>query len=386
MTIKALVLVLLIIALVLTFYQPILSLIPWLLLVIIGLKHNKQLTILILTRVADSALVLFIVLIVTVALFGGTIAQIKKAMIYENVKRTIMSNPQMVEKLGPKINEVIKKLAEQYIKAQGLDKPWYANLPNYLMSVITLDLRSQVLTSNSGSRLVRDIIMERLPNTVLLFTTATIITAIIGIALGLLASRKRGSFVDKLVTFAALVSASFPMWWIGMLSIELFSYQLKLFPSGGMLSVPPPKNPIALVLDFLRHLALPLITIVSVSFGGWAYVTRSILIGATKEDYVLAAKARGLAERVILIRHILRPSLPPILTMVALSIIASLSGAIITEIVFNWPGMGLLYWQAIETLDVPVILGLTYMFTLIFVITMLILDILYIVLEPRLRR
>ena len=384
--IKAIVIALFILASILTFTYPLLSLIPWLLLLVIGLKYNKQLTLMILSRVVDSAIVLLIVLIVTVALFGGTIAQIKKAMIYESVKRTVMSNPQLVQKLGPKINEVIKKLAEQQIKAQGLDKPWYANLPNYLMSVVTLDLRSQVLTSNSGSRLVRDIIMERLPNTVLLFTTATIITAIVGIALGLVAARKRGSFIDKFVTFAALISASFPMWWIGMLSIEIFSYQLKLFPSGGMLSVPPPKQPLALALDFLRHLALPLLTIVAVSFGGWAYVTRSILVGATKEDYVLAAKARGLAERVILIRHILRPSLPPILTMVALSIIASLSGAIITEIVFNWPGMGLLYWQAIETLDVPVILGLTYMFTLIFVVTMLILDVLYIILEPRLRR
>ncbi|NPA85432.1 MAG: ABC transporter permease [Crenarchaeota archaeon] len=350
-----------------------------------GLKKDRALTLKILTRVANAALVLLAVLVITVAMFGGTIAEIKKEMIISEVKRWVMSQPQLVQKLGPKVKEFIAQQAERLIKAEGLDRPWYENLPYYLSTVVTLELRSQVLRSNTGSQLVRDITMERLPRTVLLFTTATIISAVAGILLGLVAARKRGSFVDKFVTFAALISASFPMWWIGMIMIQIFSYGLNLFPSGGMTSVPPPKELLAYLSDLLYHMALPLTTIVLVSFGGWAYVTRSILVGATKEDYVLAAKARGLAERVILLRHVLRPSLPPILTMIALSLVASLTGAIITEIVFNWPGMGLLYWEAIETLDVPVILGLTYVFTLVFVIAMLILDILYIILDPRVR-
>jgi len=377
--------ILLLIATVLTFTNPVYSLVLWTLLVAIGLKYDRALTIKILIRVFDAFIVLLAVLVITVAMFGGTIAQIKKEMIITEIKRWAMSQPQLVQKLGPHLKEFIAEQAEKLIKAQGLDKPWYENLPYYLTTVITLDLRSQVLRSNTGSQLVRDIILERLPRTVLLFTTATIISSIIGIILGLVAARKRGSFLDKFVTLAALISASFPMWWIGMIMIEIFAYWLNLFPSGGMTSVPPPSQPLAYVADVLYHMTLPLLTIVLVSFGGWAYVTRSILVGATKEDFVLAAKARGLAERTILFRHILRPSLPPILTMVALSLVASLSGAIITEIVFNWPGMGLLYWEAIETLDVPVILGLTYVFTLVFVVAMLVLDILYIVLDPRVR-
>ena len=382
---KPLVFILLLIATVLTFTNPVYSLVLWTLLVAIGLKYDRALTIKILIRVFDAFIVLLAVLVITVAMFGGTIAQIKKEMIITEIKRWAMSQPQLVQKLGPHLKEFIAEQAEKLIKAQGLDKPWYENLPYYLTTVITLDLRSQVLRSNTGSQLVRDIILERLPRTVLLFTTATIISSIIGIILGLVAARKRGSFLDKFVTLAALISASFPMWWIGMIMIEIFAYWLNLFPSGGMTSVPPPSQPLAYVADVLYHMTLPLLTIVLVSFGGWAYVTRSILVGATKEDFVLAAKARGLAERTILFRHILRPSLPPILTMVALSLVASLSGAIITEIVFNWPGMGLLYWEAIETLDVPVILGLTYVFTLVFVVAMLVLDILYIVLDPRVR-
>ena len=378
-------LLLFVISLVLTFTAPLFSIPTWASLIALGLYVDKATTLKVLSRVADAFLVLFIVLIITIAMFGGVIAQIKKQMIENEVKRWVMSQPRLVQELGGKVKEFIKKMVEERIKAEGLDKPWYENLPEYLLTVLTLDMRSQVLRSNSGSQLVRDIIMERLPRTVLLFTTATIISAIAGLFLGLLAAYKRGGILDNLVTLAAMISASFPMWWIGMIMIEIFSYSLGLFPSGGMTSVPPPKGTLAYLADLLYHMTLPLITIVLVSLGGWAYVTRSILVGATKEDYVLAAKARGLAERSVLLRHVLRPSLPPILTMIALSLVASLSGAIITEIVFNWPGMGLLYWEAIETLDVPVILGLTYVFTLVFIITMVILDILYIVLDPRVR-
>ncbi|HIH90675.1 TPA: ABC transporter permease [Desulfurococcaceae archaeon] len=378
-------LIIFILSMAITVFAPQYSVPLWLLLFALGLKYNKQLTLKVASRLADAALVLLIVLIITVAMFGGLIAEIKKQMIEDEVKRWVMSQPQLVQKLGEKVKDFIKEQVEERIKAEGLDKPWYANLLYYLSTVVTLDMRSHVLRSNTGSQLVKDIIMERLPRTVLLFTTATVISALIGILLGLVAAYKRGSVVDKLVTVAALISASFPMWWIGMIMIEVFSYALGVFPSGGMTSVPPPSDPIAYVADVLYHMSLPLLTIVLVSVGGWAYVTRSILVGATKEDFVLAAKARGLAERTVLLRHVLRPSIPPILTMIALSLVASLSGAIITEIVFNWPGMGLLYWEAIETLDVPVILGLTYIFTLVFVIAMVILDVMYIVLDPRVR-
>ena len=366
-------------------YSPYYSIPLWILLIIYGLKTNRGLTLFLLSRAFDAAVVLLAVLIITVAMFSGTIAKIKKEMIIDNIKRSVMSNPQLVQKLGEHVKEYIQQMAERIIKAQGLDKPWYENLPAYLSGVVTLDLRSQVLTSNSGSRIVRDIIMERLPRTILLFTTSTIVTIIVGVIVGLMAAKKRGSLLDKAVTVFAMITASFPMWWVGMIMIQIFAYGLNLFPSGGMHSVPPPKG-IAFYADLAWHMALPLTTIVLVSFGGWAYVTRNIVLGTLKEDFVLAAKARGLSERIIMFRHVLRPSLPPIVTMMALSLLASLTGAIITEIVFNWPGMGMLFWEAIETLDVPVILGLTYISTLLFVATMLLLDVVYAFLDPRVRR
>ncbi len=372
-------------ALALTVLAPYYSIPLWVASLIFGLKTNRGLTLFILSRLLDAAIVLLAVLVITVAMFSGTIAQIKKEMIIDNVKRAVMSNPQLVQKLGTHVKEYIEKMAERIIKAQGLDKPWYENLPAYLSGVITLDLKSQVLTSNSGSRLVRDIIMERLPRTVLLFTTSTAVTIAVGLIVGMIAAKNRGKLIDKLVTVFAMITTSFPMWWVGMIMIQIFAYGLNLFPSGGMHSVPPPSG-IGYYLDLLWHMALPMMTIVLVSFGGWAYVTRNILLGTLKEDFVLAAKARGLMERTILFRHVLRPSLPPIVTMMALSLLASLTGAIITEIVFNWPGMGMLFWEAIETLDVPVILGLTYVSTLLFVVTMLALDVVYAFLDPRVRR
>ncbi|ALU11799.1 peptide ABC transporter permease [Ignicoccus islandicus DSM 13165] len=371
--------------LILSTYNLYYSLPLWVLLVIYGFKTNRSLTTFLLTRVIDALIVLLAVLVITVAMFSGTIAEIKKEMIIDNIKRSVMSNPQLVQKLGEHVKEYIQETAEKIIKAQGLDRPWYENLPAYLSGVVTLDLKSQILTSNSGSRVVRDIIMERLPKTVLLFTTSTIVTIVIGIVVGMIAAKKRGSLLDKLVTVFAMITASFPMWWVGMIMIQVFAYALNVFPSGGMHTIPPPSG-IDYYLDLLWHMALPLMTIVLVSFGGWAYVTRNILLGTLKEDFVLAAKARGLLERTVLIRHVLRPSLPPIVTIMALSLLASLTGAIITEIVFNWPGMGMLFWEAIETLDVPVILGLTYVSTLLFVVTMLILDIVYAILDPRVRR
>ena len=337
-------------------------------------------------KLIDAMIVLMAVLIITVALFSGTLAEIKKQMIIDTVKQQVLNNPELVARLGDKVKEYIMKKAEILIKAQGLDKPWYENLPYYLMSVITLDLRAQVLRSNTGSQIVRDIVMERLPNTVLLFTTGTLVTMAIGVLLGVYVANKRGSILDKTVTLGALITTSLPMWWLGMVMLQVFAFQLHLFPPGGMMSIPPPKDPIARALDVLYHMTLPLLTFVAVTVGGWAYVTRNLVLGILKEDFVLAAKARGLPRRRILLKYVLRPALPPIITMMALSLAGSLGGAIITETVFNWPGMGMLYWEAISALDVPVILGITYVLTLVFVIAMVLVDIAYGLLDPRIRK
>jgi peptide/nickel transport system permease protein len=141
----------------------------------------------------------------------------------------------------------------------------------------------------------------------------------------------------------------------------------------------------AQILDLLWHMALPLATVVFVSFGAWTYITRNIVVGTLQEDFVMAARAKGLPERKILYGHVLRTASPPIVTMSILSLIGSLGGAIITESVFTWPGMGRLYWIALQQGDLRVLLGLTFITTFIFVIAMVLVDLIYGFLDPRVK-
>ena len=176
-----------------------------------------------------------------------------------------------------------------------------------------------------------------------------------------------------------------------MLMIYVFSFLLSkavgfmVFPPGHMNSVPIPKDPIAYVLDVAWHMVLPVTSMVLVAYGGWALITRNLVIGIMTEDYIMTARAKGLPERKILYGHVLRNAAPPIITMVVLALAGTFGGAIITEAVFSWPGMGQLYWQAVMVMDVPVIMGLLYISTILLVAAILIADILYGVFDPRVK-
>ena len=132
-------------------------------------------------------------------------------------------------------------------------------------------------------------------------------------------------------------------------------------------------------------MTLPLLTIVTVSFGGWAWIIRNIMIGTLQEDYILVARAKGVPERKVIYGHALRASAPPIVTMVIFALLGSMSGAIITEVVFNWPGMGRLYWTAITQNAVNLVVGLTYIFTLLYLLSMILADLMYAWLDPRVK-
>jgi peptide/nickel transport system permease protein len=152
-----------------------------------------------------------------------------------------------------------------------------------------------------------------------------------------------------------------------------------------MVSVPAPEDPWLRLLDILYHMALPLFTWVFSLVGSWAYVTRNLIIQIVDEDFVTAARARGLQESLVMRRYILRPALPPIVTSIALALVGSWQGAIITETVFNWPGLGSLFYAAISALDAPVIIGLTVVYAYLLVATILILDLAYSIMDPRIR-
>jgi peptide/nickel transport system permease protein len=275
---------------------------------------------------------------------------------------------------------------DQRIDVLGLDTPWYSpqRIGLTMYKILILDFgHATFLTSDTGSSDVKDIILEKLPRTVLLFTTATIIIAIIGIFLGALAGSKVGSVVDRLTSTFAVVSSSFPVWWVGMLMIFLFAFVYQIFPARATPSIPA-SDP-GYIAALLYHMALPVITIVMIGFGAWAYLVRNFMIGIMQEDFISAKKTMGIDQKKIIYGHAIKNAAPPIITILALSLSGSLGGAIITEAVFDWPGMGRLYFEAITVMDLPVIIGSTYVLTVFFLVSIFIADLLYGYFDPRVK-
>jgi len=269
----------------------------------------------------------------------------------------------------------------------GLDKPWWQRLPPQVWRVLTLDLGdARQLRTTEGSTKISDIILERLPNTILLVTTSTIITAIIGLIVGVRMATQVGSRMDRGVSYLAAISNAVPAWWLGILFILVFAFKLDILPAQGMYSNPPPDGRVARWLDLAQHAVLPIFTVVVISIGPTIYSVRTMTMTAAQEDHVLLARAKGLSEGTVTMRHILRVAAPPIVTGLVLGLAASLSGAILTETVFNWRGMGRLTYDAISgTPDEGLIVALTFVFTLLYIVARFILDILYVVLDPRVR-
>ena len=271
--------------------------------------------------------------------------------------------------------------------AYGLDRPWYTRLPGMVFRVFVLDLgEAHTLRSSDGSNRVIDIVLERIPNTMLLLTTSMAITAVFGIIIGVHLSSRPGSVVDRAVSGFSAVSFALPTWWVGILLILVLSFRLGILPSGGMYSAPPPEAGIARLFDLFRHALLPIFTLVLTSLGPYVYVIRTMTLNIAQSDHVAVARAKGMSERIVSRRHILRVAAPPIVTGLVLGLASTLGGSILVETVFNWQGMGRLYYEAIAgTPDEMVIVALTFVYTLLYVTARMVLEILYILLDPRVR-
>ncbi len=327
--------------------------------------------------------------VVLIANFGGLIDDFLKAQIRIDILQQ-MGNDPTLQRLRSECPECYQAEYEQrvadQIERRGLNEPFVRKSFRQTYEAITLQLGHAVtLRSGTGSRELWDLIIERLPRTILLFTSATVAAAVVGIWLGLRMAQKALSFRDRSLTVISITTFVVPSWIFGILFLLIFAFALGLFPPGGMVSVPAPTEPLPLALDMGYHLALPLITVTFSSFGSWSYVTRNLVLQIMDEDYVTAARSKGLPEKVVLNKYVLRAASPPIVTSLALALIASWTGAIITELVFNWPGLGRLYWDAIVVFDPPVIIGLTVVYAFLFVITVFILDVVYSLLDPRIK-
>jgi len=330
-------------------------------------------------------IVIGIYLTIVIANMGGYVDDIMRSEIRERVTQMIMLSPANKNMA----NDVKRKLIEETIAQQekriGLDIPVAIRNFGYLTNALQMNLgRAINMSSDSGSRQVRLIILERLPATLLLMGSANLILFFASLFLALSLSRKYGSFWDKLVIALSPTSAA-PPWFYGIFFILIFSAILKILPFGGMVSAPPPENKIEYVISLLQHLILPASSLVISSIFINIYSWRTFFLIYSSEDYVDMARAKGLQPRDIEQRYILRPTLPTIITSFALMLIGLWTGAIITETVFLWPGLGRISFEAIGLYDTPVIVGTTIIYAYLLGITVFLLDFVYALVDPRVK-
>lgn len=331
--------------------------------------------------------VLLVVLVLLVVALGATgfSDRMLTAIVSEDMRGLRQDLAQSIRDTD-RLEETLALRRQDLETFYGLDRPWYNRLPGMVLRVITLDLgEARTLRSFEGSPKVTSMVMERLPYTMLLITTASLITAIVGLAVGVKLATRVGSALDRGVSYMSAISYALPAWWTGILMILLFAFQFRILPAGGLYSTPPPEGGFERLFDLLYHAILPVITLVLVSLGAWIYTVRTMVLNTAQEFFVTVARAKGLPESRVMRRYILRVAAPPIVTNLVLGLAASLGGAILTETVFNWPGMGRLYYEAILAADETVIVALTFMFTLLYVAARFVLEVLYVTLDPRIR-
>ena len=349
----------------------------------------------VIVKFINLVIVLVIVTLVVAAVFTGPLAQREKQAIIHQTRQEIIQKFKG-QKISPEeLNQLVNKTAQLRIHAKGLDKPWYILTFRYTKMLLTFKpLNATTLSTRwwptQGDKNTLHIIMERLPYSVLLFTTSSILTLLLAMPLALYAARKPGTLLDSTIIAWSVFSVSMPWWWLAMVFIYVFSIKTHIFPityEVQLQAAQQQKNIWTDPVMVAKLGALPVFTVTLLSIGDSAFRLRNIFLDVFTEDFVNVARAKGLPENMVLRKHVMRAAAPPVVTVVLFSIVLSVfSGAIITELIFNWPGLGRLYWEAISQNDVPVILELTYITTLLYLVLRFILDILYTLLDPRIRR
>ncbi len=274
-----------------------------------------------------------------------------------------------------------------YEQLYGLDKPPLDRFEIYFWDMLTFNFGNSFLTQHT---VISDMIDSgRLVNTILLVGSATALSLVIGILLGVVASSRRGTPWDSFFVTSSLTTFSLPVFWLGLILIALFAFQLHVLPPGnsfpsdwGQFGTPPWPQ---MILVRLQYLVLPVTTLTLILFGGNLLLTRATMTEALGEDYVVTARAKGLKERSVLFKHVFKNASLPIVTTAALGFGTVLGGAIITESIFTWKGLG--YWllTSITSKDFPVIQAMFYLLALSVIIANLISDLVYGVIDPRIR-
>jgi len=305
-----------------------------------------------------------------------------------------------------------KNLLIERLRAQwGLDQPPEIRFLIYIKNMLTWDFGRSIASGEAVSNEMG----QRLFYTMELMGGSSIFSILIGVALGVLVAQKRGGKFDSAMVTTSLITYSLPVFWMGLVLILMFSVNLRWLPhanampyewaqegrmpiaytvssvgqafqySGGVTFNVNPKGLVELLDGYLSHLALPLITLTLFQYGGYVLLTRATMIEALTEDYIVTAKAKGVQEQNIIFRHALKNASLPLITSAALAFGFMLSGAVITEGVFSWPGLGRWIFTAITNTDYHVLQAVFYVIAVCVIIANIIADVLYGIIDPRIK-
>jgi len=261
----------------------------------------------------------------------------------------------------------------------GLDRPVAVQLLLYVKNMLTLDLGF----SFRHNMPVVELIAGRLGPTLLLMLTTLVLSVTAGIGLGLLAAARAGSWRDTLISILALVSYATPLFWVGLMLIVVFSLKLDWLPTSGMEAVAAFHEGWARVLDIARHLVLPALTLSLFYMALYVRLMRAAMLEQAGMDYVTTARAKGLGESRIMLSHVLRNAVLPVVTMAGVQVGSLLGGSVVVESVFAWPGLGLLAFQSLFARDFNLLLGIFFMSACLVVAVNLAVDVVYTLLDPR---
>lgn len=268
---------------------------------------------------------------------------------------------------------------ERLNKMIGLDKPVHERYLIWIGQVLHGSLGES--WSIARGQPVNLIIASRLPNTVMLMTTGLVFSLLIAIVIGTISAVKQYSLADNLFTAFSFFGISIPAFWFGLIMLKFFGVTLRIFPVGSIYSVGHEND----ILDRVWHLILPMIVLSLLQVAQWSRFLRSSLLETLRQDYVRTARAKGQTERLVLYRHAFRNALIPLVTVIALAIPTLFGGAIFTETIFNWPGMGQLLVNAVLSVDWPVAMGVVIITAGLTIVANFVADIAYVVVDPRIR-
>ena len=270
-----------------------------------------------------------------------------------------------------------ERLARQY----GLDKPVYVQYVDWLREIAGGNLG----TSFESNRPVLELILERLPNTMKLAGISLVLTLLIALPLGIVSAVKQNTVTDYGLTFFSFVGISIPSFWLALMILYFFGVELHWFPTRGMRSIMVEPGVWNGLKDSVQHYIMPVFAVTLIGLSGYVRFQRAAMLEVIGQDYIRTARAKGVPERTVILKHAWRNALLPIITLLGYVLVVLVEGSIVVETIFTWPGMGLLAVDALSNKDYPLVMGVVLLSSVMILFGTLLSDILYAVVDPRVR-